>query len=103
MDTYSTLSEASNALNKKGYEVNYNLEKDKLVDAETHQAITADDFEVVETHRFEGMSNPADNSILFAIEGHNGEKGQLIMPYGMYSDSVSPKLLQKLDYQPSTE
>ena len=103
MNTYNTLSEASNALHKQGYKVNYDIEKDKLVNAETHQAITANDFEVVATHRFEGMSNPADNSILFAIEGHNGEKGQLIMPYGMYSESVSPKLLQKLDDQPTTE
>lgn len=36
--------------------------------------------------RFEGMTNPDDESILFALEFADGRRGTLAAPYGPYAD-----------------
>jgi len=56
-----------------------------------------EDFEVDAFYRFEGMSSPDDNSIVYAISGKNGIKGILVDAYGVYSSSLSGAMVQKLD------
>lgn len=58
--------------------------------------VTPDDFEVVQVHRFEGMTDPEDQSVLYAITSKNGVKGTLVNGYGIYSDPISDKLMAKL-------
>ena len=41
---------------------------------------------IVEYHRFEGMTNPSDTSIVFAVETNDCVRGTLIMNYGANSD-----------------
>jgi hypothetical protein len=36
--------------------------------------------------RFEGASDPADNTILYVIETNDGIKGTLVDAYGSYAD-----------------
>lgn len=36
--------------------------------------------------RFEGMTDPGDESILFAIQFHDNSRGTLAAPYGAYGD-----------------
>ncbi len=42
---------------------------------------------IVNYFRFEGMSDPADNTILYQIETSDGLKGSLVDAYGAYSDA----------------
>jgi len=51
---------------------------------------------VDEFHRFEGMSNPDDNSIVFAISSDDGIKGTLVDAYGIYADSLTESMIKKL-------
>ncbi|WP_428656151.1 hypothetical protein [Runella sp.] len=44
------------------------------------------DLYVREVHRLEGMSDPSDNTIIYAIETAKGDKGFLINAYGVYSE-----------------
>lgn len=44
------------------------------------------DLYVREVHRIEGMSDPADNTIVYAIETSKGLKGFLVNAYGVYSE-----------------
>lgn len=55
-----------------------------------------EDFEVDEFYRFEGMSSTDDNSILYAISSKNGIKGLLVDAYGVYSENLNEKMIQKL-------
>jgi hypothetical protein len=48
-----------------------------------HQLV---DLYVREVHRIEGMSDPSDNAIIYAIETVNGDKGFLLNAYGVYSE-----------------
>ncbi|PHO00465.1 phosphoribosylpyrophosphate synthetase, partial [Rhodobacteraceae bacterium 4F10] len=55
-----------------------------------------DTFEVVEVYRFEGMSSAGDNSVVYAIQTKTGVKGVLVDAYGVYANSLSPEMIQKL-------
>ncbi|HAV55733.1 MAG TPA: phosphoribosylpyrophosphate synthetase, partial [Aequorivita sp.] len=46
--------------------------------------------------RFEGMTNPGDNTILYLIETNDGIKGLLVDAYGADQGEVSPEMIQKL-------
>ena len=96
MIAYDTLSQAVNGLKDRGYSVDFNLSFDCIVCHETPINLMPSEFEIVEVHRFEGMTNPSDSSILFAIESKHGHKGVLVNAYGIYSDPVSDEMIKKL-------
>ncbi len=41
---------------------------------------------IIKTYRFEGDSDPSDNTILYLIEAHDGLTGYSIDAYGAYSN-----------------
>ncbi len=41
-----------------------------------------EEVDIVNFYRFEGMSDPGDNSILYEIQTSDGAKGTLVTPYG---------------------
>ncbi|MEO6405624.1 MAG: hypothetical protein ABIY51_08840 [Ferruginibacter sp.] len=45
------------------------------------------ELKIIRTYRFEGDSNPADNSILYLIEANDGKIGYSIDAYGVYSNN----------------
>jgi hypothetical protein len=45
-----------------------------------------DEICVVEVHRFEGVSDPDDMSVLYALETRNGIHGTLADAFGVYAD-----------------
>jgi hypothetical protein len=95
-----TLIETLEMLKEKGYTYDFNLTAHALeVHKEdgVHLALSPEDFTIVDVFRFEGMSNPSDSSILYAIESGDGLKGTLISSYGMYSDAMSNEMIKKLD------
>ena len=56
----------------------------------------SEDFDVDETHRFEGMSSTDDNSVLYAISSKDGIKGLLVDAYGVYAENISEAMRKKL-------
>jgi hypothetical protein len=96
MKSYNTLSEAINGLRKAGYTEDFNLEPHCLVHSAKQVQYHPENFNVDEFHRFEGMSNPDDNSILFAISSKDGVKGLLVDAYGVYAENLTDKMIKKL-------
>jgi len=96
---YDTLSQAVDGLKERGYTHDFNLKENCLV---CHgDKFNIDDFEIVETHRFEGNSDPADEAIVYAIEGKNGKKGILVSGYGISAEGMSAEMAKKLSmHQP---
>lgn len=96
MKDYETLSEAIEDLKSEGYVYDFNLEEKQLRCQELDQAFSPKEFKVVGSFRFEGMTNPDDNSVLYVIETSSGEKGTLVDAYGVYADSISLEMAQRL-------
>jgi hypothetical protein len=46
-----------------------------------------DELVIIKTYRFEGASDPGDNSILYLIEGNDGSTGYTMDAYGVYSNN----------------
>lgn len=96
MENYATLSEAMNALKQQGYTRDFNLLFDKIECAETKVSYAATSFKVDRFFRFEGMHDPDDSFILFAISASDGSKGVLVDAYGAYAANVSPEMMARL-------
>lgn len=96
MKTFSTLIEALDDLRSRGYTEDFDLHTDRLNCPAMQLELHPDDFEIVEVYRFEGVTNPSDNEVLYAIESKDGLKGVLVDAYGVYADNISPDLLAKL-------
>ena len=92
---YSSASEDTNNLLKKGYNLNFSIKDGNLVVGQDKYDINK--FQIDETYRYEGETNPSDSAVIYAISSKAGKKGILIASYGVYSDELSKKLLEKLD------
>lgn len=97
MRNYETLSQATNDLRKRGYTLDFNLKESCLHCAQENLELSPLDFEVVEVYRFEGMTDPGDSAVVYAIESTDGLKGVLVNAYGVYADTASADIVAKLD------
>jgi hypothetical protein len=96
MKTYETLSEAMIALKASGYKDDLKLGADSIECQSRNVRLRPEDFHVDQVHRFEGMTNPDDSAVMYAISSPKGVKGLLVDAYGAYADSISPAMIDKL-------
>jgi hypothetical protein len=96
MYAYDTVTGAVEGLKKRGYNMDFNLRDNCLI---CHDDVfNVDDFEIVEYYRFEGESDPADEAVVYAIEGKKGQKGVLVNGYGPSADPLSSDMAKKLNF-----
>ena len=104
MKDYGTLSQAINKLKlEEGYEEDFNLLDEKIEMKSKKRTFGVEEFEVDKVLRFEGMSNPDDNAILYAITTSDNLKGVLVDGYGISSGQISKKMMKKLDLKDHRE
>ncbi|OKL40494.1 cupin domain-containing protein [Pontibacter flavimaris] len=97
MTTMTTVSEVLNRLKHEGYSVDFNLEDNCLVCNGNSLRIFPNEFVVDRHFRFEGMSDPGDEAVVYAISSTKHDvKGTLVDGYGIYSDSATSELIQAL-------
>lgn len=97
--TYMTdLEKCVKKLEAKGFTEQFRVEK-KILQSLTDKKkkYKPKDVKAVNFYRFEGVSNPDDMSILYAIETADGTKGTLIDAYGVYSDDETGAFMQDVD------
>jgi TPP-dependent trihydroxycyclohexane-1,2-dione (THcHDO) dehydratase len=100
-ENYGTLSETINALKMLGYSIDFNIGNACLVCNQTLTEFSPDEFVIDKLYRFEGDSNPDDQSILYAISSlKHAAKGVLINGYGISSDEAVNDLVAKLKTHP---
>ncbi|WP_338873106.1 phosphoribosylpyrophosphate synthetase [Spirosoma sp. SC4-14] len=101
MQSYDTLSEALDGLRKQGFTLDYNLAHDRLKCREGDLELHPEDFNIVDVYRFEGETNPSDESVLYAVESKDGQRGTLVDAYGPYSEAISSEMAEKLTIRQS--
>lgn len=95
-NSYVSLSVAIQDLQKNGWTEDFNLVAEGLESKSLKKKWKAGDLDVVKFYRFEGMTNPGDNTILYLIKTNDGAKGLLVDAYGAYQDEISPEMIKKL-------
>jgi hypothetical protein len=96
---YETVTEAVNDLKKRGYTSDLSLEaeKDCLLCNTTATQLSPEDFTIDEVYRFEGMSDPGDEMIVYAISANEKNiKGVVVNAFGIYSSYRASKLVEHL-------
>lgn len=97
METYDTLTAALAGLKAKGYTLDFNIAFDKLMCNDNNVCLNPNEFEITEVYRFEGDTNPDDEDVVYAVESHDKKiKGTFTSAYGMYADTISTEMLQKI-------
>lgn len=91
-----TLSQVMATLFARGYIKDFQI-KGNGIACSDGTALSTNEFHIDKTYRFEGMSDPGDNAILYAITNLNGGPlGLLVDAYGVYSADISSEMKQKL-------
>lgn len=103
-EDYGTLSQTINGLKEDGYDLDFNIHEERLVCSYTKTSLTPDEFEIDKIYRFEGMTNPEDQAILYAISSPKfGVKGVLVNGYGPTSDEMADAIIKKLHTHPEQQ
>jgi hypothetical protein len=99
MKSYNTLTEAMEALRGEGYVENFNLKQNCIESSSANYQIRHHEFEIDKFFRFEGDTDPADESILYAVSSEKYDlKGILVSAYGVYSEPLVDEMMKKLSF-----
>ncbi|MEO7175783.1 MAG: cupin domain-containing protein [Saprospiraceae bacterium] len=102
-ESFGTLSQTINGLIKLGYTRDFNIRNGCLVCDQLDIPLSQNDFQIDKVYRFEGVSNPDDQSILYAISSLKSDiKGTLVNGYGISADENVDKLVEQLKTNKAT-
>ena len=98
MRNYETVVEAINELRKRGFTLDLNISFDRLLSKDLY--LDPEDFEIIETYRFEGNSDPEDEDIVIALASKTSEaKGVFTGSFGLYANNDSFNTIKNItDY-----
>lgn len=83
-------------LTARGFTTAFVATDDGLRAAGTVRTFRAEDLTIREFHRFEGVSDPDDMAIVYAIESRDGTRGTLVDAFGVYSSPAVTRVLERV-------
>ncbi|MXV37711.1 phosphoribosylpyrophosphate synthetase [Flavobacteriaceae bacterium Ap0902] len=93
---YDTVVEAQEVLRKEGYTYEFDTKDGYIVALGKDDKYTPKDLKILADVRFEGMSNPDDNMILYVIEAKDGTKGTMLDNVGGAESAQDPDLIKAI-------
>ena len=91
-----SLSEKLEHLKAKGFTEEFDIIGETLVSADEKHFFKPDQITIIEHHRFEGNSDPADMAVVYAVETGSGLKGIIIDGFGISSDPEKEAFIKKI-------
>jgi len=99
-----SLSLCLNKMVLEGYNDDFKIADNGLRSLKTEKVYKPEEINVVNFFRFEGQSDPDDNTIMYVIETNDGLKGTLVDAYGPYSDRKLSEFMQQVEsFQKKTQ
>lgn len=92
---FDTLSEAVNTLTQEGYKEDFEAKENGIKALYSKKEYQPSELTIIDTYRFEGMTNPEDQATVFTIEANDGTKGTLVMSYSA-EHGQNEELIQKI-------
>ncbi len=94
---FESLVDALRHLKQNGYKIDLQIEGDQLKCTNSGTRLDPEQCTVDHVYRFEGKSNPADSSVVYAISSDSKNvKGVLVSAYGAYSEPMKEKMIKLL-------
>jgi hypothetical protein len=91
---HATLSGAVDDLTHRGFTEHFGVIGKKLRAIESGRTFVARDVLIREYQRFEGISDPDDMAIVYAIESQSGTRGTLVDAFGAYANPAVGAFLE---------
>ena len=82
----NTMTSLVNKVVKDGFSDTFKVTGRGLYSCAKSRYYRPEQVSVINFYRFEGQSDPADNSIMYVIETTDGAQGTLVDAYGPYAD-----------------
>jgi hypothetical protein len=82
---------------EKGYTANFFVNDTLLQHVDSGQSYQPGQVHIVDYYRFEGQSDPDDNSILYIIETNDGRRGTIADAYGMYASTAVANFFNEVE------
>ena len=92
-----SLSTCLNKMISDGYDQDYKVTERGLESLQKGKVYQPEQVQIVNFFRFEGMSDPDDNAILYVIETDDGGKGTIIDAYGIYMDPKITAFMKEVE------
>ncbi len=92
---FDSLSQATNALLEEGYKDSFVTKDGKFEAVLCKKRYSPEDLKVVQKFRFEGITNPSDQSTLMVIEACDGTRGTIITSYS-YESNLDSELIKRI-------
>lgn len=81
LTNFNSLSEAVDFLTQKGYAEDFKAEQNVIKALYSKKEYAPKELKIVDSFRFEGETNPEDETVLFALISKDNVKGTLVMSY----------------------
>jgi len=92
-----SLSLLTNKMVLEGYDDDFKITEQGLKSLKSEKVYQPDQINVINFFRFEGQSDPNDNTIMYVIETSDGLKGTLIDAYGAYADRAVSEFMDHVE------
>ena len=93
-----TLSETMESLVRRGFTEHFGVRGDQLRGFGSGRTFGSEGVSIRGFDRFEGVSDPDDMAILYAIESSNGIRGTLVDAFGVYSNPAISAFLEHVRF-----
>lgn len=97
MPWMKSLSSCVNKMKEEGFKEDFQVTPKGLTSFDKSKSYNPDQVRIVNFYRFEGESDPGDNTILYVVETDDGEKGTLVDGYGAYADVNVAKFIVQVE------
>jgi hypothetical protein len=91
----ATMTCAVEDLTRRGFTADLRAAGDVLR-AASGEVLQPGDVVIREVHRFEGVSDPDDMEVVYAIESASGLRGTLVDAFGVYADPATGDALRNV-------
>jgi hypothetical protein len=92
----ATLTGVLADLARRGYTESFEVAGSGLHSIAGGKTFRPDELTIRDFYRFEGVSDPDDMSIVYAIEARDGTRGTLVDAFGVYSDPAVGMVLDNI-------
>lgn len=93
---YATMEGAVEGLARSGFTEHFQMIAGRLRALDSGKSFDPGELIIRDYYRFEGVSDPDDMAIVYAIESRSGVRGTLVDAFGVYADPAVGAFLERI-------